>query len=48
MHYKNSLQNNHIMLFGEKTRLVTALDLIKCFNQIKEQRLLLTCAPVLI
>ena len=32
--------------YGEKIRFVTALDLIKCLKQIKEQRLLLTCAPI--
>ena len=33
-------------LFGEKSRFVTAHDLIKCLKQIKKQRLLLTCASV--
>ena len=32
---------------GKKIRFVTALDLIKCIQHIKQQRLLLTCAPIL-
>ena len=31
---------------GKWVRFVTALDLIKCFKQIKKQRLLLTYAPL--
>ena len=34
-------------IFGEKKiRFVTALDLIKCRIQVKQQRLLVTCAPI--
>ena len=33
------------MLFGKRSRFVTAIDLIRCLTQIKLQRLLLTCAP---
>ena len=35
-----------IDLFGEKIRVVTALDPIKCLAQAKKQKLLL-CAPTL-
>ena len=35
-----------ICLFGGKIRFVTALDLIKFLEQIRQQRLLLTCATI--
>ena len=35
-----------IGIFGEKNRFVTALDLIKCIEQIKHPILVLTYAPI--
>ena len=35
-----------VFLEEKKDRFVTALDLIKCLKQIKQQRLLPTCAPM--
>ena len=37
---------NACLFWRKKTRFVTALDLIKCLEQIKLQRLLLTSAPI--
>ena len=38
-------EGKQVFLVGPKKRFRTALDIIKCLQHIKEQKLLLTCAP---
>ena len=40
------MYENMGVFLEKKNRFVTALDLIKCLNQMNSQILLLTCAPI--